>query len=474
MHIDALGELLKYRSNDDASGLSLSGSGPIYPTHFKVAETSAAVLGAVGLAVADIWALKTGRSQQVHVDTRAAAAALKSFAFLQQRDAEGHFVTMGNSAAAATAYELIQPFPTRDGRWLLPHFGITHLKQRMLALLACEDTPSSVAAAIGRWDAQALEDAIADIGACGGMVRSQAEWLAHPQGQIMAAQPVVQIEKIGDSAPEPFSAQGPALAGIRVLDLTRILAGPVAARTCGEHGADVLMISAKGVPQIRNFVIDLSHGKRSAYLDLREAGEAQQLRELVRGADVFSQGYRPGVLATRGFGPQALAELRPGIIYASISCYGPIGPFSQRAGWEQVAQAVTGICADSETGRPALLPVPACDYLTGYLGAYGMLLALARRAVEGGSYHVNVSLCRTGMFLDAQGRSASGAELEPLSDDEVTQMQMQSVTPYGTIRHLAPSIKFSESKPQWDRPTPALGGDAAQWLSLSNSMSHHK
>jgi crotonobetainyl-CoA:carnitine CoA-transferase CaiB-like acyl-CoA transferase len=463
----ALQELLQIRNCSEDARLTLTGSDPIYPTHYRVAETGAAVLGAVGVAVSDIWAMKTGRRQAVTVDTRAAAAALRSFAYLQRREADGSFQTLGNSAAAADAYQLIQPFRTKDGRWLLPHFGITHLKERMLKLLGCEPRPDCVAAAIARWDAQALEDAIADIGACGGMLRSHAQWRQHSQGQILAAQPVVQIEKIGESAPEPFPTSGPPLAGVRVLDLTRILAGPVAARACAEQGAEVLMVGAKGVPQIKNFVIDLSHGKRSCFLDLKRSDQAEQLRTLVRSADVFSQGYRPGVLAARGFGPQELAAVRPGLIYTSISCYGPEGPFSARAGWEQVAQSVIGICADSGTDQPELLPVPACDYLTGYLGAYGILLALARRATEGGSYHVNVSLCRSGMLVHDQGRVAVADrdhDVHGLTDAEVRQWQMQSSTPYGELRHLAPAIQYSDTTPQWTRPTPALGADKPQWL----------
>jgi crotonobetainyl-CoA:carnitine CoA-transferase CaiB-like acyl-CoA transferase len=296
------------------------------------------------------------------------------------------------------------------------------------------------------------------------MVRENAEWLEHPHGRALAARPVVEIEKIADSDPEPFPAEGRALEGIRVLDLTRILAGPVAARTCAEHGADVLMVAAKRLPQIKNFVIDLSHGKRSCYLDLGVPEEAARLKELVREADVFSQGYRPEVLATRGFGPEELAALRPGLVYTTISCFGAHGPLRDRAGWEQVAQSVTGICHDGGVDHPALLPAPACDYTTGYLGAYGTLLALARRAVEGGSYHVNVSLCQSGMFLYRQGKvDYPGPDLD-LSPTEAAELQMDSDTAYGAIRHLAPVIKFSETTPGWSRPSPALGSDAPEWL----------
>jgi crotonobetainyl-CoA:carnitine CoA-transferase CaiB-like acyl-CoA transferase len=465
----AFQELMEIRDRPGEDGregvAEITGADPVFSTRFKIGETGAAVLGAVGVAVADIWEMKTGRRQTVAIDVRHAAAALKSYAFLQIRQADGSYALFGNTGGATANYLITQPFPTRDGRWFLPHFGIKHLKDRVLGVLNCEGDPESVAGAVARWDAQDLEDAIAEARACGGMVRDNAEWLAHPHGRALAAQPVVEIEKIGDSGPEPFPTGGPALAGIRVLDLTRILAGPVAARTCAEHGADVLMVAAEHTPQTKNFVIDLSHGKRSCYLDLNEGGEMEQLRQLVRGADVFSQGYRPGALDGRGFGAEELAALRPGLIYTSINCYGQHGPFKERAGWEQVAQTVTGICHENgEGGPPTLLPAPACDYTTGYLGAYGTLLALARRAVEGGSYHVKVSLCQSGMFLQRQGRVDYAAQEMGHSEAEAAALRMESDTAYGAIRHLAPVIRFSESEPGWSRPAPALGTDRAEWL----------
>jgi crotonobetainyl-CoA:carnitine CoA-transferase CaiB-like acyl-CoA transferase len=224
------------------------------------------------------------------------------------------------------------------------------------------------------------------------------------------------------------------------------------------------MVGARGLPQIKNFVIDLSHGKRSCNLDLNEREEAEQLRQLVRGADVFSQGYRPGVMDRRGFGAEELAALRPGLIYTSINCYGQHGPFKNRAGWEQVAQSITGICHEHGEDRPTLLPIPVCDYTTGYLGAYGTLLALARRAVEGGSYHVKVSLCQSAMFLQRQGRVDYLEAEMGHKGEEYSALQMASDTAYGQIRHLAPVLKFSESKPGWSRPSPALGSDRAAWL----------
>jgi crotonobetainyl-CoA:carnitine CoA-transferase CaiB-like acyl-CoA transferase len=288
---------------------------------------------------------------------------------------------------------------------------------------------------------------------------------------VLAAKPIVEIIRIGDSDPEPLPRGGRPLSGIRALDLTRILAGPMAARTLAEHGADVLMVTAERLPQIPEHVLDTNHGKRSCFLDLAQREDAARLKALIRDADVFSQGYRPGMIGKLGFGPDEVAALRPGIVYASINCYGADGPFSHRGGWEQVAQTMTGLCHEGRTATrpdgPALLPAAACDYTTGYLAAYGILLALAKRAREGGSYHVRVSLCQSGMLICRQGRIAfPGLGLE-LSPAELDAMRIESRPKSGPLRHLRPIVKFSETPPHWTRPTPQLGGDKPEWLETS-------
>ena len=226
----------------------------------------------------------------------------------------------------------------------------------------------------------------------------------------------------------------------------------------------VLMVTAERLPQIPEHVIDTSHGKRSCFLDLSSADGAAQLKALVKDADVFSQGYRPGMIGKLGFGPQELAAIRPGIIYTTISCYGADGPFSHRGGWEQVAQAMTGICHDNNPERPHLLPAAACDYTTGYLGAYGVMLALARRAREGGSYHVRVSLCQSGMFIHRQGKVEYGQANMDLAPAELDEIRIESEPPHiGPLRHLGPVLRLSETPPRWIRPTPKLGGDTPGW-----------
>jgi crotonobetainyl-CoA:carnitine CoA-transferase CaiB-like acyl-CoA transferase len=443
--------------------VSITGTDPVFSSRFRIGEACANVLGGVGVAVNDIWELKSGRRQQAAIDVRHAAACLRSTHYLQTRNDDGNFAVLESPSMRHMA-SITQPWPTRDGRWVLPHFNLPHLCQRVCGVLGCEPTPEAVAKAVASWDALDLEEAIAEARACGAMVRSNEEWLNHPHGQAVAGLPLVKITRIGDSEPEPFPDGGAPLAGIRVLDLTRILAGPIAARTLAEHGADVLMVAAEHLPQVEEHVLDTSHGKRSTFLDLKRDQDMARLKELVRGADVFSQGYRPGIMRGFGLSPEELAALRPGIVTVSISCYGHEGPFRDRAGWEQVAQTVSGICHEGREDRPTLLPAAACDYTTGYLGAYGAMLALARRAREGGSYHVQVSLCQSALYIYRHGKTEFAGENMDLSGSELDQLRMQSETAMGPIRHLAPVLKLSETPPHWSRPTPRFGGDEAAWL----------
>ena len=305
--------------------------------------------------------------------------------------------------------------------------------------------------------------AVAEARACGAMVRSNSEWLAHPHGQALAAKPVIEITKIGEADPEPMPAGDRPLAGVRALDLTRILAGPTCGRTLAEHGADVLMVTAPQLPQADRFVMDTGHGKRTCYLDFNDPKQLEILHELVRKADVFSQGYRPGVLAERGLSPEALAEMRPGIVYTSMNCYGYDGPFKGRAGWEQLAQTVTGIAQEHGGSEPALLPAAACDYITGYLAAYGTLLALAKRVEEGGSWHVRASLCQSGMFLFNQ-RRVEFEEGADVPEQRINEVISTSSTPYGEMRHLGPILRLSETPARWVLPTSPLGSHEPAWL----------
>ncbi|WP_234431159.1 CoA transferase [Streptomyces sp. NRRL F-5053] len=451
--------------------VTISGSDPLFASPFRIGRTLADALAARAVAANDLWELRTGRRQKIDVDVRAAAAtALGGEDMTLVRDAAGEYRPAPVSPDVEHMVSLTQPWRTADDRWFVPHFNLPHLERRVLDVLDCEATPASVEAAVRRWKADDLEDAIAAADACGGIVRTPEEWRAHPHGAHLAARPVVEITKIGDSAPEPLPDGSDPLDGVRVLDLTRILAGPTAALSMAEHGADVLMVTAPHLPQVPPFVRDTSHGKRSTYLDFTEPDQAARLRQLASEADVFIEGYRPHRLEAHGFGPDDLAAIRPGMVYVTVNCFGPGGPFGTRAGWDQVAQAVTGVCdlQGRATGadRPQLTPVYLCDFLTGFLGSFGAMLALARRAREGGTYRVQVSLSQSAMLLQRQGLlddfDDAPGRLTPTEFERYA--VTDDATSYGDLKSLGPVIRMSETPPHWTRTTPALGTSTPTWL----------
>ncbi len=426
--------------------LTVTGRDPVLGTSLAVGEVAATALGLVGCAAADLHALRTGTTQQVTVDTQAAATTLLGFLF--QSSDQGFDLRRHENPVTAI-------FRTRDERTIHLHGGFAHLEQGMLDLLGCGR--DGVAAAVARWDAQELEDAAAERGLCAARVRSRDEWLAHPHGRALEPLPAVVVERIGDAPPEtPPSGDDRPLAGVRALDLTRVLAGPTCGRTLAEHGARVLRVGASKLPSIEPFVADTGRGKRNAFLDLDRPDDVASLRELVGQADVFTQGYRPGRLSRRGFGPDELAALRPGIVYVTIDCYGPGGPFTGRAGWEQLAQSTSGMAhLHGGEATPALVPAAATDYTTGYLAAYGVIAALAERARSGGSWHVRASLCQTAGWILRMGGSLEGDAAIGVGD-VATRMQTCEGA-WGRLSHLAPVTQMSETPPRWDVAPSPLG-----------------
>jgi len=443
--------------------VTIKGNDPVFSARFKIGETTANILAGVGVAVTDIHEMKTGKRQKVAIDVRHAAATCQSSKLMRLSTASGW--QQVDTPSMAHMRSITQPWQCKDGRWYLPHFNLPHLHDRVIGVLKCESNADAVARAIAKWDSHDLEEAVAAARACGSIVRSNKEWYEHPHGKVLAGRALIDITRIGDGDPIPFPKGGRPLAGIRVLDLTRILAGPICARTLAENGADVLMVTAKHLPQVPEHIMDTSHGKRSCFLDLSKAEDAATIKKLVRNADVFSQGYRPGIMDKLGMTPEELARERPGLIYVSISAYGHGGPFSNRGGWEQIAQCAIGICLDNGDERPKLLPASACDYTTGYNGAYGVLLALARRAREGGSYHVRVSLCRSGMYIYKQGHVSYDKPDLGLTKADLDPIMIETRGGHGTMRHLAPVLSLSETRPHWDKPSPVLGSSRAEWLS---------
>ena len=435
--------------------VTISGRDPIWAAKYPVGEAAAVVLAATGVAVNDLWQQQTGRRQQINADVRRAAASLRAHYFPRLDGRE-----TPRPEPPELAYSNL--FRCRDGRWIQLHGGFPHLGEGTSKVIGSEHTPESIAAAVARWDAQPLEDALAEARMCGVMARSGAEWRATPQGQALLPLPPVSVQKIGEGEPQPLPPGPRPLAGVKVLDLTRVLAGPVSARTLAEHGADVLHITSSRLPSVPPYVLATNPGKRSAYLDLDAPDDADQLFSLVADADVFVQGYRAGALERRGFGVEELARRHPGLIYVSVNCYGPVGPWRERPGWEQLAQTATGLAiGQGSPERPVHMPAQACDYTTGYLTALGVLIALGRRACEGGSYHVQASLCQTGMWLERLGQRCDPSAAVGLGDP--SDLYIHQDTEMGRLSQFAPALDLSETPARWERPAAPLGSHPATW-----------
>ena len=434
-------------------------------TPLLAAEAASAALVAGADVIREAANQASAGTGEISIDARHAESSLISFAYLRFQDPDRGLAprVAGEDRTAAAGF-----YPAREGRWIYLHSGFPHNTQGLLELLKVKDDRRAVAKTIRRRHALDLEDEIADAGLCGAMVRTAAEWDASVPGRLLASRPVVEIIQMGDSPPEPLP--GPAerpLQGTRVLDLTRVLAGPTCARTLASYGADALRIGAEHLPTVPLFCVDTGLGKRAASLDLRVPKDAARLKRLAKQADVFSQGYRSGAMESRGFGVTDVLNMRPGGIYVSINCYGHEGDWRTRPGWEQLAQTVSGMAVSQGQylglSEPTLQPAAVNDYITGYLAAAGALAALERRARRGGSYWVRVSLVRTAMWVRSLGERSS-VNPQPLSPAELTRFSESTDSAWGELSHLAPAVRLSNSQVGWDRPPSPLGSDKAAFL----------
>ena len=462
---DILRTLLPIAGWDEerTQGLTITGgTDPILPTSFRIGDTSTAALSAVGLAVSDLWESRTGRRQEVSVDARRATASLRS----------GKYMQMDGAGVSTERNTVMGVYPTKDGRWSYLHCNFPNHRAAALSVLGVAEDRDAVIKAVAKWNAQDLEDAIIEAKGAGGMVRTMEEWAKHPQAAAITNLPLMEIVKLADSPPEALPEGSRPLSGVRVLDLTRVLAGPTCARTLAEHGADVMKITGAHLPNIGYQEYDTGHGKLNAQLDLRETKDMETLRGLVSQTDVFSQGYRPGTLGGRGLSPEELAELRPGIVYISLCAFSHMGPWASRRGFDTVVQTVSGITNrqgdlfPGATPGPQFYPVSAIDYLTGYLMAFGGMVALNRRVHEGGSWLVRISLAQVGRWLVSQGEIPEAdlknipAEFNP---EEIASWSTVSDTPMGKLGHLGPVLSLSETPPRWARTSVPLGHHDPVW-----------
>lgn len=453
-------------------------TGPLDPyvdSPYYLGEGFAALAGAVGMANSIIWRMRGGKGQKITVDRQKCMYHLYRMQFLRQN---GYRVLL-----SAPFKHTGMTHRCKDGRFIETLTTFRHLEDGMLELLDCINTKEAVDAAFMKWNSFELEEEINKRGLCGAVVRSKQEWHEHPQGRALLGIPVITIEKIADSEPIPFRMADRPLRGIRILDLAHIVAGPTMGNVLAEQGADVLHINPPNREQILTNIMDTGWGKLSAYLDLNDPSDVTKLNGLIKdNCDVFVQSYRPSALNNRGFTPEKMAEIRPGIIRVDVSAYGHVGPWTGRKAWENIAQACIGITVDQGSfDSPMLTPGFLTDYSTGYFAALGVLAALIRRAREGGSYHVSVSLARgcmwyqhLGYVSEAEQANYNGHLQEAIQrclnprigdgfNDHVELLETD--TPFGRLTHMAPLIKYSETPGYWERPTVPLGYHRAEWPS---------
>jgi crotonobetainyl-CoA:carnitine CoA-transferase CaiB-like acyl-CoA transferase len=409
----------------------VTGSDPVLPSTFRIGTAAAAAIGASSLAAAELFAARTGRQQEMTVDTRHAAVAFRS---------ERHVRVDGNALG-----EIWSPFSrfyrSADGRYIQLHTNFPHHLERALAVLGAPADVNKIAAAVARGESAELDDSLAAAGACAAMSRTAAEWHAHPQGAAVRSLPLLDATRIGDSDIEPLAPADRPLAGVRVLDLTRVLAGPVCARTLAAHGAEVTRVIAASLPEIDAALPDTALGKTTQLLDLRVADDAARLHALVRDADMFLQSYRPGALDRLGFGVDELTALRPGLVYVSLSAYGHTGPWCERRGYDSLVQTASGIAREQAEAmgseQPRHLPAAAHDHATGYLAAAAAVLALRARHGDGGSRHIRCSLAQTREWLDGLGR-VDGPDVTVPSQDDVADLLEDPRTPTDASRTCGP------------------------------------
>ncbi|HET7889117.1 MAG TPA: CoA transferase [Bradyrhizobium sp.] len=437
--------------------VTLTGDEPQLPSSFRVAAAAQTSIAAAALAAAHIWKLRSDEGQEIAVDMRHAVVECRSERYLRRDD-----------TPPPPAWDAIAGvYKTRGGRFVRLHTNFPHHRDAVCRILNCKAEREEVQAALMGWDAEAFETAAYDAGGVVSMMRSYDEWSQSAQARALATLPVITFEKIGDAAPKPWTAGDRPLSGLRVLDLSRVIAGPVAGRTLAVHGADVMLVSGPDLPAIPWLTIDTGRGKLSTFIDLKTDEGRGQMKALLAEADIFSQGYRPDALANLGFSPEAAARLNPGIIYVSLSAYGHVGPWAARRGFDSLVQTSTGFNhAEGQAAGiegPKELPAQILDHATGYLMAFGAMMAKARQSREGGSWHVRVSLAQTGKWIWDLGRLADGLKAEDLKGEAVLPFVEQVPSGFGSLQAIRHAAQLSRTPAFWLRPAVPLGTDPPRW-----------
>jgi crotonobetainyl-CoA:carnitine CoA-transferase CaiB-like acyl-CoA transferase len=434
---------------------NLTGADPVLRSSFAVGTAAQSTIAAAALAACEVGHARGADRQRVSVDMTHAALECTGWFSLDGR-----------------VPELWDPFSglyrCADG-WVRIHANFRHHRDgalRVLGLDPATATRADAETALMSRSAVEFETAMAQAKLVATALRTFEQWDAIAQGVAIAAQPLFTIERIGDAAPLDLSpitnAQRP-LDGVRVLDLTRILAGPVGGRALAAYGADVMLVNSPHLPNI-DAIADTSRGKRSALVDLRSEEGRGAMDLLVDGAHVVIQGYRPGGLRDLGFGPAQVAQRRPGIVYVSLTAYGTQGPWADRRGFDSLVQTATGFNhAEGEAageGKPRPLPMQILDEATGYLIATAACAALRRQQLEGGSWHVQVSLAQTGHWVRSLGRVEGGFRV---AKPDFTPYVETTASGFGELKALSHSAHLERTPAAWTRPSMPPGSHAARW-----------
>jgi crotonobetainyl-CoA:carnitine CoA-transferase CaiB-like acyl-CoA transferase len=477
-----------YRGPCPGPGRGPGRGGGLLGARLPVMPLARSCVAACSLAAAELAARRTGRPfPAVAVDDAAVAAAFVS---------ERHLRVAGR---APESFAPLSRFWRTDGGWIRTHANYPHHRARLLAALGIPDsgpcgpgadeaaTVDRVAAELAGRAAEEVQETVYAAGGLAVAVREPGDWAAHPQGRAVAAQPLLALERTGDGPPRPAErltsgGPGPLLpaAGLRVLDLTRVIAGPVATRTLALLGADVLRIDAPQLPELKDQHADTGFGKRSAALDLGSRADRDTFEELLSDADVVVTGYRPGALDRYGLAPHALAERRPGLIVARLSAWGTEGPWADRRGFDSLVQAACGIAAieAGPDGRPGALPAQALDHGTGYLLAAAVLRARTEQLDTGGGRLATLALASTAGRLLApahgaatHGAPAHGAGPHPVraaappydAGERPAEWLAECTGPLGPMRYARPPVFFAGAPADWSRPPGVWGTDAPSW-----------
>jgi hypothetical protein len=424
--------------------VELTGAEDVLPGPYRVAAAATATIAAATLAAGEMLKAREIEPGVVTADTRHAAAAFHSEQLLR----------VGGEAAESVWAPLSGNYRTADG-WVRLHCNYPRHEAAVCWGLGVPGSRDVVTKTVAGRIAREVEHAVVSAGGAAAELRSPEDWAAHPQGEAVASLPLVDLAPIGEAPKRTLFYSDRPLGGVRVLELTHVLAGPVAGRVLAAHGADVLHVGAAHLPRVEALVRDTGQGKASAFVALDTEGGRARLKKLISRADVLVQSFRPGALERIGFGAEELAELRPGLVIADLSAYGWAGPWARRRGFDSLVQMSNGIAWGSE---PSPLPVQALDHGTGWLAAAAIMTALRRQVTDGGTWRVRVSLAGTGRWLDSLGRKDSAAAEVDFSD-----LMEEADSGYGRLTRVRMAGGLPGAEPHWDFGTRLPGVDKPTW-----------